>query len=147
MSVLIQNEPLLSGFLGWFIAQNLKVVIILFKDRKIDFKMLVSSGGMPSSHTATVVATSFSVGLVEGFGSALFAACAVFSTIVMYDASGVRRAAGLQAEVLNQIMNDVFFKHKFRQTEHLKELLGHTPFQVFGGMILGIVVALWIHNI
>lgn len=124
-------------------AQALKVVFSLFTERKLNFRRFLDTGSMPSSHTSSVVSLATAIGLQEGFSSVLFAMSAVFAVVVMYDATGVRRAAGKQAAVLNKIVEN--FKTKEGLVlieENLKELLGHTPMEVFGGAILGIIVAL-----
>ncbi len=142
---LISNSALITALISWFIAQVMKMIIVLIKDRKVNFERLVGSGGMPSSHSALVVSLAMSLGLTEGFDSNIFALGTVFALVVMYDAAGVRRAAGQQAAILNKIV-DSFVKSDFSRTEkRLKELLGHTPTQVFAGAILGIAVALWRH--
>ena len=142
---LISNSALITALISWFIAQVMKMIIVLIKDRKVNFERLVGSGGMPSSHSALVVSLAMSLGLTEGFDSNIFALGTVFALVVMYDAAGVRRAAGQQAAILNKIV-DSFVKSDFSRTEKRhKELLGHTPTQVFAGAILGIAVALWRH--
>ncbi len=132
----ILNVAVLSGL----IAQVLKVIIVILTTKKIDMKRLTGSGGMPSSHTAFVVALSTAVGRDSGWDSPLFALAVVFAAIVMYDAAGVRRAAGEQAAILNVIIEDFRDQHQFKQ-ERLKELIGHTPFEVLAGAILGIFIA------
>ncbi len=132
----ILNVAVLSGLT----AQVLKVIIVVMTTKKIDMKRLTGSGGMPSSHTAFVVALSTAVGRDSGWDSPLFALAVVFAAIVMYDAAGVRRAAGEQAAILNVIIEDFRDQHQFKQ-ERLKELIGHTPFEVLAGAILGIFMA------
>lgn len=139
------HSELVTALIAWFIAQVMKMIIVLVKDRKVNFERLVGSGGMPSSHSALVVSLAAAIGLTEGFASPLFALSTVFALVVMYDAAGVRRAAGQQAVILNKII-DSLVKSDFSHTEkRLKELLGHTPVQVFAGAILGIAVALFRH--
>ncbi|CAM6127392.1 unnamed protein product [Calypogeia fissa] len=138
-STLRANPTFMSGFIAWAIAQAAKVFTYYMVVRKWDFKMLVGSGGMPSSHSALCFALSTSVAVVHGVGDALFPVCLGFTLIVMYDAAGVRRHAGKQAEVLNLIVADLFQGHPVSERK-LKELLGHTPLQVFAGAALGIVV-------
>lgn len=138
---LFSNKVLWTAVAGWFAAQVLKGLFWFFKDKRIDFERFVGPGGMPSSHSAFVTALSVAVGLSEGFNSAFFAISVVFALVVMYDASGVRRAAGKQAEILNKIVDDMQHYHTIRE-ERLKELLGHTPVEVLGGAILGIILAL-----
>ncbi|GJN12548.1 hypothetical protein PR202_ga30833 [Eleusine coracana subsp. coracana] len=112
-----------------------------YKENRWDAKQLIGSGGMPSSHSATVTALTVAVGLREGFGSSLFATAAIFASVVMYDAFGVRLHAGKQAEVLNQIVYELPSEHPLAETRPLRELLGHTPTQVFVGGVLGFAVA------
>ncbi|MFC1595883.1 divergent PAP2 family protein [Candidatus Margulisiibacteriota bacterium] len=140
ITLIWQNQPLVIAISALVIAQVLKGLTYYFKEKKIDFRHLVSTGGFPSSHTAMVCALATAVGLQNGWASPLFALAFVFASIVMYDAAGVRRAAGKQARILNQIMEDVLSKGHF-PGEKLTELLGHTPFEVFAGFVLGIFIA------
>ncbi|WP_227762675.1 divergent PAP2 family protein [Zhaonella formicivorans] len=130
-----------TSLIAWLIAQSLKFLITLLRFKKIDFRKFISPGGMPSAHSALVSSLTLKVGLMEGFGSTLFAICLVFSLIVMYDAAGVRHAAGKQAQILNRLVEDYYKSHTISE-KRLKELLGHTPIEVFGGMLLGIIIAL-----
>ncbi|KAF3439862.1 hypothetical protein FNV43_RR18140 [Rhamnella rubrinervis] len=134
------NPTFVSGFFAWLVAQSIKVFLNFFVDRKWDLRILFASGGMPSSHSALCTALTTSVALCHGVADSLFPVCLGFSLIVMYDAIGVRRHAGMQAEVLNMILEDLFQGHPISQRK-LKELLGHTPSQVFGGAVLGVVVS------
>jgi acid phosphatase family membrane protein YuiD len=113
----------------------------LVMTRRVDFKILVRTGGMPSSHSASVSALSTCVGLNEGFTSTLFAVTLFFSLIVMYDAAGLRRAAGKQAEILNRLVDHHYPRQPVRE-ERLLELLGHTPLEVLVGAVLGVAYAL-----
>lgn len=135
------NKPLDVAIVAWFVAQAAKVILVLIQDRRLDFRRLVGSGGMPSSHTACVVALTTAVALIEGYRSTLFAMCVVFSLVVMYDASNVRRAAGEQAKILNYMMDHWSDQSPELFERNLKELLGHTPFQVIIGALLGIGLA------
>ncbi|MEO0223961.1 MAG: divergent PAP2 family protein [candidate division WOR-3 bacterium] len=134
------NKVLLTAIIGSLSAQILKLIINYINYKKLDFRILFSTGGMPSSHSASVMSLSMAVGFEEGFKSNLFAICLFFSFIVMYDAAGIRRAAGKQAEILNKIIEDLYAGRK--TDEKLKELLGHTPIEVIIGAIWGIIVAL-----
>ena len=128
------------------IAQTIKFTLHLIFDKKIDFRLFTTTGGMPSAHSAFVVGLSTTVGLIEGFNSVLFSIAFVNALVVMYDAAGVRRAAGRQAACLNRILDD-FYKHEIQEIGgRLKELLGHTPHQVFWGAILGIAYSYYIHQ-
>jgi len=137
----MSHQALIAGLLGAAIAQLIKFVTLLIRERRIDVRTLVTTGGMPSSHTALVVGLSTSVGLLEGFDSVIFDVSLVLAMVVMYDAAGVRRAAGKQARIINQIIFDLQHSLSFKESR-LKELLGHTPLEVVGGAILGILVAL-----
>lgn len=123
------------------LAQIIKTVTYAIQQRRFSVAMLVSTGGMPSSHTSTVMAMTTSTGLIEGFDSPLFAICFCISAVVMYDAAGVRRSAGKQAKVLNQIIEELLSEEHTLNSERLKEFLGHTPKQVIAGAILGIAVS------
>jgi uncharacterized protein len=127
------------------LAQVIKGVVDIIKNRKLNVRVVLGSGGMPSSHSALVTALATGVGQIDGWDSIEFALATVFAIIVMYDAAGVRRAAGKQARILNQMIDELFQEeHRFNE-ERLKELLGHTPVQVFAGSALGILVSwLWI---
>ncbi len=141
----LPHPGLTTGFLALFLAQVIKFFSTWIGKRTIDFRSLVTTGGMPSSHTALVVALTTTVGLIEGFSSTMFDVSLVFASIVMYDAAGVRQAAGRQARVLNQIVADLQGSLEVKP-ERLKELLGHTPMEVIGGAILGVGVALLMHR-
>ncbi|QUH26637.1 divergent PAP2 family protein [Serpentinicella alkaliphila] len=142
---LSNNKIFWAAVLAWFIAQTLKVIHTLIIDKRINFSRFVGSGGMPSSHSALVTALTTAIGLTHGFDSGLFALSLCFSLVVMYDAAGVRNAVGKQAVILNKMIEDLQTKKNkglVKQSENrLKELIGHTPFEVFAGAILGIVVA------
>ncbi|ESR58077.1 Acid phosphatase/vanadium-dependent haloperoxidase-related protein [Citrus sinensis] len=140
VATLAANPTFVSGLFAWMIAQSTKVFLNFFVERKWDLRLLFASGGMPSSHSALCTALTTSVALCHGVADSLFPVCLGFSLIVMYDAIGVRRHAGMQAEVLNMIVEDLFQGHPISQRK-LKELLGHTPSQVFAGAMLGILVA------
>ena len=141
LRLLQSNEVLMTAILAWAIAQFLKIISWAFVSKELNFRRLVEPGGMPSSHSAFVTSLSTGIGIYEGFDSTMFALAAVFAVIVMYDASGVRRAAGKQARVLNRIIEDL--NRRELHPERLRELLGHTPFEVVVGAALGIVLALW----
>ena len=112
------------------------------KKKRLDLRSFVSSGGMPSSHTALVVALTTRVGLIEGIDSTFFAISLVFSLIVMYDAAGVRRAVGIQAQKLNELLDNFYDTHRINNRK-LREILGHTPLEVLGGLILGLLIGLF----
>lgn len=140
VATLRANPTFMSALLAWAVAQVLKVFTLYAVTRRWDPKMLVASGGMPSSHSALCIALTASVALTYGVAGPLFPVCLGFSLIVMYDATGVRYHAGMQAEVLNVILADLFQGHPVGEKK-LKELLGHTPSQVAVGALLGALVA------
>lgn len=143
LRLLVQNKILVSALVGWIVAQVLKTLIYIYLNRKFVAERLVGSGGMPSSHSATVCALATSTVMQYGVGSFEFAITTIFAIVVMYDAIGVRRETGIQAKVLNEMI-DVFAKmnKNLSVEDRLKEFVGHTPFQVLMGAILGVVLAL-----
>jgi acid phosphatase family membrane protein YuiD len=141
----MQNQVLIAGAIALFSAQSLKIITNMVKERRFNFRVVVGTGGMPSSHTALVMAVTTTVGLTEGWTSPLFDVSLVFSSIVMYDATGVRQAAGKQAAILNKIMEELSTSHVF-QEQRLKELLGHTRLEVVGGALYGVLVAMLLHG-
>lgn len=130
-----------SAFLSWVIAQTIKMTRGYFKTGHVDFQYLLSTGGMPSAHSAMVCGLFTSFGLTLGFNHPLTMLAVGFASVTMFDAASVRRAAGHQARVLNIMIEELFKQHKLRHV-HLKELLGHTRKEVFAGMFTGIVVAI-----
>lgn len=138
------NKILVITLTVWFIAQTIKVVLGVIQEKRLNFRWFIGTGGMPSSHAAGVSALATTVGLEYGFRSGLFAVASVFALITMFDAQGVRRAAGLQAGVLNKIMEDMYWKGRI-ESNRLAELLGHSPFQVFVGLFLGLSLALMLY--
>ncbi|KAL0421530.1 UNVERIFIED_CONTAM: putative membrane protein YuiD [Sesamum latifolium] len=135
------NYPLISALFAFAIAQASKFLNSWYKENHWDLKQLTGSGGMPSSHSATVTALTVAVGLQEGFGGSLFATALILACVVMYDATGVRLHAGRQAEVLNQILFELPAEHPLAESRPLRELLGHTPTQVVVGALLGLITA------
>ena len=140
-SDIFDNHVLIVALIACFTAQGLKAVIELVRHRKLNLRVMVGTGGMPSAHSALVTALACGVGQTLGWASPMFAATLVFSIIVMYDAAGVRQAAGKQAKVLNQIIDELFQEKPEISEDRLKELLGHTPFQVIAGSILGVMIS------
>ena len=134
------NLILNLAILAWAVAQVIKFVVVLVTEKRLDWRHIVSSGGMPSSHSAFVCACAASVAYLYGWSSPLFAIAASMAIVVMYDASNVRRAAGEQAKILNYIMGHWTQMKPAMFGKELKELLGHTPLQVFMGALLGIAV-------
>ncbi len=149
MHTLILNngyEALSSGILAAFFAQVIKFFVFTIRTKKINFKIFTTTGGMPSSHSAGVMGLSTSIGIIAGFDSLIFATAFGYALIVMYDAAGLRRAAGKTAACLNRMMDD-FYKHDLQAVGgKLKELLGHTPLEVFFGAVFGILFAFGFHN-
>jgi uncharacterized protein len=147
ISQILENRILLVAVAACLIAQVLKLIIDLIQNGKVSAKVLTTTGGMPSAHSALVTALATGVGENLGWKSAEFAIATIFAIVVMYDAAGVRQAAGKQARILNQMMDELFSEdHKFNE-EKLKELLGHTPVQVIAGAVLGIGISwlfMWI---
>lgn len=141
MLVIIQNRYIYIPFLLWFFCQTFKLLFDLIINRKFDFKRLIGAGGMPSSHSAIVTSITTMLGRYEGVNSSIFAVSLIFSLIVMYDACGVRRAAGKQAQLLNKIIETPGLTG-VEVSERLIEVLGHTPVQVFVGAGIGIIVGL-----
>ena len=139
---ILHNRILMVALLACVSAQGLKLVIDLIATRRLNVTYLLSPGGMPSAHSALVGALATSVGTIKGWSSAEFAIACLFAIIVMYDAAGVRQAAGKQAKILNQIVDELFQEKHHLNEERLKELLGHTPFQVLVGLSLGISIAM-----
>ena len=135
------NHVLFAAVIGWFLAQALKIPVYYLVEGKWDWKRFYGSGGMPSSHTAMVVAASIMVGALNGFDSALFAVAAVFSSVVMYDATGVRRETGRQAVIINRILQDALINGRHISNVELKDLVGHKPIEVAAGAVLGFVIA------
>lgn len=135
-----KNVVLMSALTAWFLAQVLKTITSYWKHRQFRAERLVGAGGMPSSHTSLVVALSSAVGFHDGISSPLFAVSAVLAGIVMYDAAGVRRAAGKQAKVINKLVQEMRVEHTIKENR-LKELLGHTPLEVLAGALLGFLIA------
>lgn len=154
---LLSNFPLWASLAAIFFAQFIKVPIQFIATRRLDWSLLTSTGGMPSSHSAAVTALSTGVALETGLDSAVFAVSAVFAIITMFDATGVRRQAGEQAIVLNQLVSDFGRlveeakvwqdKPEQEKRKELKELLGHKPIEVFFGGLSGIFLTLLLHLI
>lgn len=141
MNFFIQYKYLLTPFLIWFCIQTFKVFYDLVKTKKFNFKRIMGAGGMPSSHSAVVTCLATMVGKSQGVETPIFAVSVVFAFVVMYDAAGIRRAAGKQAKLLNKIIETPGLSG-VQVSERLVEVLGHTPTQVVVGAIIGIIVGL-----
>ncbi|KAL8160075.1 hypothetical protein V2J09_001612 [Rumex salicifolius] len=145
-TVLPSNTPLLAAFFALAIAQFLKLFTTWYKEKRWDTKRMLSSGGMPSSHSSTVTALTVAIGLQEGTSSPTFAIALVLACVVMYDATGVRLHAGRQAELLNQIVCELPPEHPLSNVRPLRDSLGHTPIQVLAGAVLGCIVAFFMRT-
>ncbi|MBI3332542.1 MAG: divergent PAP2 family protein [Candidatus Omnitrophica bacterium] len=140
MSPLLQNRVLTTTLLAWIVAQTVKVFLAARRQKRFDFRWFLGTGGMPSSHSAGVSALATAVGLQIGFHTPLFAMALMFALVTMFDAQGVRRAAGRQAVVLNKMIDEVYVKGQVSE-ERLKELIGHTPVEVLAGAAVGCLLA------
>jgi uncharacterized protein len=142
---LYSNKCLWITLLSWFIAQGSKVLIGTIKEKRFNFYWILGTGGMPSAHSATTMALAVSVGKEAGFNSPLFTLCFIFALVTMFDAQTWRRSIGTQAKILNAIVEG----NKESKTYHeqrLKELVGHTPIEVFVGAVIGIAVPLFFYK-
>ena len=142
----INNATLVVAVASWLVAQFIKLFTFMVREKRFDFGFLFRLGGMPSSHTASAAACAMSVGLRTGFGSAVFAVATGMLALIMIDAQSVRRAAGVQARLLNQMAEEIYKNHKF-SPEKLVEFLGHTRMEVLAGAVLGIAIALAVHRL
>ena len=138
---IFQNKVLISVLVGWLLAQALKIPTEYLRSRKWMWAMFFAAGGMPSSHTALMVAGTLSVGLYYGFDNPLFAIAIGVTMIIAHDAAGVRRQAGKHAERINVLFDELLHGHMWSEDD-LKEIIGHTPLEVIGGIILGLLVAI-----
>jgi hypothetical protein len=138
---ILDNSVLLVAVIACLLAQASKLVVELIKNGKVTVRTLVTTGGMPSAHSALVTSLATGVGQTSGWASPEFAIATIFAIIVMYDAAGVRQAAGKQARILNQMIDELFSEHHEFNEDRLKELLGHTPFQVIVGSVLGVTIS------
>lgn len=134
-----RNPVLLSAVIAWGLAQTLKVPIEYFQTRRWNWSLLLSSGGMPSSHSSLMTGATYGAGLFVGFDSPIFAVVFAITMIVVYDATGVRRQAGFHAEKINILLGELF-SGNFEAEKKLREVLGHTPLEAIGGIALGLVV-------
>ncbi len=135
-----QNKIFMITISVWIIGQGIKMIINILRGKKFNFRWFIGTGGMPSSHAAGVAALATSCGLEYGFNSGLFALAGVFAMVTMFDAQGVRRQSGEQAEVLNKVIDDMYW-HKQVEVARIKEFVGHTPVQVLVGSVLGFSLA------
>lgn len=140
----MQNRILSITIVAWVFTQTIKVTLGVIREKRFNFRWFIGTGGMPSSHAAGATALAFSSGLELGFSSPLFALAFVFALVTMFDAQGVRRSAGKQAEILNKFLEDIYWRGNIKEGK-LKELLGHTPIEVLAGSIIGSLIALVMH--
>ncbi len=141
----LHNQIIWTSVAAWIIAQSIKVALGVVRDKRFNFRWFVGTGGMPSSHAAGVSALATSIGIHYGCGSPLFAVTLIFTSIVLFDAQGVRLAAGKQAGILNKMLDDIYWKKKLDEKK-LKELIGHTYIEVWAGTILGVLVSLLLYR-
>lgn len=141
LSAVFKNYPLISAFFAWLLAQLLKMPLDYLHKKHWDWMIFFTPGGMPSSHSATMTAVTLSMGLFYGFESPLFALGLAMTTIVVYDAANVRRQAGIQAQKINVLVKELLSGHPISEKD-LREVLGHTPLEVIGGILLGIAIAI-----
>ncbi|MFA5156570.1 MAG: divergent PAP2 family protein [Candidatus Omnitrophota bacterium] len=140
-SQVLSNKIFITTLSAWVIAQTIKVTIGVMRQKKFDFRWFVGTGGMPSSHAAGAACLAAAIGIDYGFDSVHFALAASFAIVVMFDAQGVRRAAGKQAQILNKITEDIYWRGRINDNR-LRELVGHTPIEVIVGALLGIAIAI-----
>lgn len=138
---IIKNKIFMTTLSAWVIAQSIKVGIGVIREKKFDFRWFVGTGGMPSAHAAGASCLGTAIGFEYGFDSIYFALAAAFAIVVMFDAQGVRRAAGKQARILNKITEDIYWQGRIPESR-LRELIGHTPVEVIVGFLLGTVIAI-----
>jgi uncharacterized protein len=141
----LHNITFWSGFFGWVLAQLTKMSCSFARTRKMNFSYLVSTGGMPSAHSSMASALVTSVALREGTSSVIFVVTLAFALVVMFDAQSFRRAAGMQARILNQMIDELFKGGHFSE-QKLVELLGHTRIEVFLGAVMGVLTSLLLHS-
>src|SRR5438132_13600695 len=146
LHALLANRPLMSAFSAWLVAQMLKTLIFAYLEKQVNWRRMVETGGLPSAHSALVVGLAVGVGLHDGWHSTLFAICLVYSLVVMYDAIGIRREAGKHADLLNELLMISVIRDLYKQREKLKELLGHTPIEVFAGALIGVLMAVVVNS-
>jgi len=137
---IFQNKALIAGLIAWAVAQVIKIPLDYLRTRRWNWALLLTTGGMPSSHSSLITATTLAIGLYYGFDSPIFALGVVLTMIVTYDAAGVRHQAGIHAQRINLIVAELLKGHQINERD-LREVLGHTPLEVMGGILLGLLVA------
>jgi uncharacterized protein len=141
---ILQNKALIAGLFAWATAQVIKLPIDYIRTHKWNWALLLTTGGMPSSHSALVTATTLAIGLYYGFSNPTFALGVVITMVVTYDAAGVRQQAGIHAQRINMLFDEIMSGQPLNEKDldELREVLGHTPLEVVGGIILGVLVAI-----
>jgi len=139
-AAVLQNKALIAGLIAWALAQVIKIPLDYFRTRRWNWALLFTTGGMPSSHSALMTGTTHGIGLYYGFDSPVFAIAVAITMIVVYDAAGVRRQAGIHAQRINVLFDELLRGHMLNEKD-LREVLGHTPLEVAGGMLLGLIIA------
>lgn len=137
---IFQNKVLIAGLSAWLLAQIIKIPLDYLRTRRWNWALLLTTGGMPSSHSSLMTATTHAIGLYEGFASPLFAIAVAITMIVIYDAANVRRQAGIHAQRINVIFSELLRGHPINERD-LREVLGHTPLEVVGGILFGLLIA------
>ena len=140
LSTVLQNKALIAGLVAWVMAQIIKIPLDYLRTGKWNWALLLTTGGMPSSHSSLMTSTVLAIGLYHGFDHPVFALGVAITMIVTYDAAGVRRQAGIHAQRINVLVEELLHGHIFNEKD-LREVLGHTPLEVVGGILLGLVVA------
>ena len=140
LGALFQNKVLIAGLAAWLLAQIIKLPLDYLRTRRWNWALMITTGGMPSSHSSLMTATVFAIGLYNGFDDPLFALGVAITMIVTYDAAGVRRQAGIHAQRINVLFEELLHGHPVSEKD-LREVLGHTPLEVVGGILLGLIVA------
>ncbi len=142
---ILENDVFIITMIAWIFAQCIKVFLGVVREKRFNFRWFIGTGGMPSSHAAGATALATVCGLNSGFDSMIFALAAVFALVTMFDAQSVRRQTGQQAEILNMILDDIYWKGRI-ESDRLKELIGHTPIEVFMGAIIGFLTAILLYD-
>jgi len=140
LGAIFQNKALIAGLIAWMLAQVIKMPLNYLYTRKWNWALLLTTGGMPSSHSSLMTGTVFAIGLYHGFDNPVFALGVATTMIVTYDAAGVRRQAGIHAQRINVLFGELLTGHPVSEKD-LREVLGHTPLEVMGGILLGLIVA------
>ena len=140
LPALFENKALIAGLIAWLLAQVIKIPLDYLRTHRWNWALLLTTGGMPSSHSSLMTATTLAIGLYDGFDSPVFALGVAITMIVTYDAAGVRQQAGIHAQRINVIFDELLHGHPINQRD-LREVIGHTPLEVAGGILLGLIVA------